>query len=714
MLCAVAGLVSAQTLLAPMSKASTTVSGDKDSSYSSRDSSGPLQVQGGQDDDRLIQRGAANGWLGSSMDAAKASPYGRYVEYTVLIIPILVIVLMLWNLMLRQRVRAKTRSLWESMVAQKKTQRELEQTLVEQHAMLNTELMGVVKIRDRKVVWASPAFEAMYGYGSGELVGKTMQSCFLSEVAYLKFAQEAYPTLVSGQVYRAQTEFLTRDGRHIWVELSGSMLASPAGAMLWTVLDVTQKRQADAARDDALSHLQKIANSVPGMVYQFVLRPDGSSCLPFASEAMRDIYRVNPKDVRTDASAMLAMHHPDDQAQIMASVQDSATRLTPWQLEYRIRLNDGSERWLFGNSLPERQDDGSVLWHGFITDITERKAADERLRQLSRSVEQAPVSIVITDLLGGILYVNPTFTRDTGYTLAEVLGQNSRILKSGQTPPEVYAQLWDTLRQGGVWRGELHNCRKNGELFIEQAVIAPVLNASGKTSHYVAVKEDITQRKRADLVMQVSLKEKVALLHEVHHRVKNNLQVITSLLRLEAGRSDQPDTQAVLKEMQGRIFAMALLHESLYRTGTFASVELGAYLKQLVMQVFRSQSGLCGEARLTLDVSEVSVGMDQATPCGLLINELVSNCLKHGFPAGRNGEVVLSSLPSIRPGWWCLTVRDNGVGLSADFEARRTHSLGLQLVSDLARQLGGQLDIGPGPQAVFSVTFPLQVFPPTD
>ena len=116
-------------------------------------------------------------------------------------------------------------------------------------------------------------------------------------------------------------------------------------------------------------------------------------------------------------------------------------------------------------------------------------------------------------------------------------------------------------------RDRFHNRKKNGDLYIEQAVIAPVLGADGKTTHYVAMKEDITQRIRVDVELQASLKEKVALLNEVHHRVKNNLQVITSLLRLEAGRSELPDTKAVLLEMQGRIQSMALLHEALYRDG---------------------------------------------------------------------------------------------------------------------------------------------------
>jgi two-component sensor histidine kinase/ABC-type amino acid transport substrate-binding protein len=332
---------------------------------------------------------------------------------------------------------------------------------------------------------------------------------------------------------------------------------------------------------------QKIASRLPGMVYQFLLRPDGSSCFPFASSNIRDIYRVSPQAVLEDSAAVIANIHPDDLAGVYESIQASTQNLAPWQHEYRVKFDDGTVRWLFGNSLPERLADGGVLWHGFITDITERKQVDQAL--------------------------------------------------------------------------------------------------------------------------QTSLQEKVALLNEVHHRVKNNLQVITSLLRLEAGRSSQPDTRAVLQEMQGRIRVMALLHETLYRAGTFASVDLGGYLKQLATQAFRAQSS--GAVRLSLQLDTVQVTMDQATPCGLLVNELVSNALKHAFPVGQGGEIQVAlhaehASAGLAP-QWCLRVSDNGVGLPADFEVRRMSSLGLQLATDLARQLGGALDIsapsGPGTGAIFSV-----------
>lgn len=646
--------------------------------------------------------------------AAQVVGGAQTLGYAFVILLVFTLALASRSLMLRLQLDEKTRALADAQAALARTRLTTEHALAEHATMLHADTVGIARVADGKLVWANLAFEAMFGYRPGEWVGVSTNVHYPGEASYQALTEAAYPVMAAGKVFRSLTEFKRLDGASIWVELSGAMLDASTAESIWIFLDTTERQQAEAVREEAAQRLQKLTNGVPGVVYQFLLRPDGSVCLPYASETIRQVLRVSPEDVREDASAVLDRNHPDDAVQFLASVQASARDLTPWQHEYRMLFDDGSERWLYGNSVPERLDDGSVLWHGFITDITERKAADDRLRQLSRSVEQAPVSIVTTDLQGNILYANPTFTRNTGYTLEEAMGQNPRILKSGLTPPETYAELWDTVSKGGVWQGELHNRRKDGYLFIEHAVIAPVLDAEGHISHYVAVKTDITQRKQADMALQTSLREKVALLNEVHHRVKNNLQVITSLLRLEVGRSAQPDTRAVLKDMQSRIYAMALLHESLYRSGTFASVELGTYLKQLATQTFRTQSGLGGEVRLVLEMAAINVGMDQAAPCGLLVNELLSNCLKHGFPEHRAGEVVVSLQPSARVGWWSLSVRDTGVGLPADFEARRTQSLGLQLASDLARQIGGELTVGPGPGAAFSVVFHLQVFPLPD
>jgi PAS domain S-box-containing protein len=240
-------------------------------------------------------------------------------------------------------------------------------------------------------------------------------------------------------------------------------------------------------------------------------------------------------------------------------------------------------------------------------------------------------------------------------------------------------------------------------------------DAEGRPLRMIGTNSDITERKRTEFDLQQSLLDKDALLKEVHHRVKNNLQVITSLLRLEAGRSLVTDTKEVLGYMRGRIRTLAQLHESLYRSGTFASVDLGVYLGQVATQAFKTQELHRDSVLLTLNLGSVQSGMDQATAAGLLLNELISNCLKHGFPEGQTGEVSVALQPANdqdKPpdGRWCLCVKDTGVGLPPNFEDKRKSSLGLKLVADLSHQLGGTLviDAVPGAGARFSVVFTVQ------
>ena len=244
--------------------------------------------------------------------------------------------------------------------------------------------------------------------------------------------------------------------------------------------------------------------------------------------------------------------------------------------------------------------------------------------------------------------------------------------------------------------------RLGGEEFDADVLLTRV--SEGDHAILYATIRDITESKRAEEALEASLREKKALLKEVHHRVKNNLQVITSLLRLEAGRRADPGTRLVLKEMQGRILSMALLHETLYRSGEFGRVDLASYLKQLTEQFLRAQNPGPGVVRVEMDLQPARVGIDQAIPCGLIVNELLTNVLKHGLAPETGGAVRVVVRPE-GEGQVYLAVSDNGTGLPPDFEARREKSLGMQLVSDLARQIGGRLEIGPAPLAAFAITF---------
>lgn len=250
--------------------------------------------------------------------------------------------------------------------------------------------------------------------------------------------------------------------------------------------------------------------------------------------------------------------------------------------------------------------------------------------------------------------------------------------------------------------GEYRGLRVDGTTFDIDVNGEFIRDANGIPVQMIFVVRDVTARRQAEEAMALALKEKERLLKEVHHRVKNNLQIITSLLRIETTRAAESATKQVLKDMQARILAMALLHETLYKSGNFGRVELGAYLQQLAQQFFRAQALTSGPVELQLAIEPVEVDIDQAIPCGLIVNELLTNALKHAFPSGRSGFVRVR-LDSEESGPVTLQVSDNGIGLPPDFDSRRGTSLGLQLVSDLARQVSGELVVGPG--SSFTVTF---------
>ena len=279
-----------------------------------------------------------------------------------------------------------------------------------------------------------------------------------------------------------------------------------------------------------------------------------------------------------------------------------------------------------------------------------------------------------------LLYVNHGFEQLTGYLAEEVLGQNMRFLQGADTDQAAVDRMQEAMESEQEFTTELLNYRKDGTPFWKRISVTPVKDAEGKVSHFVAILHDLTERKRAEQALRKLLREKESLLKEIHHRMKNNLQVISSLIRLQSAQVENGDAQAVLRDMQNRIGSMALLHETLYQSDNFAQVDLGTYLRSLCARLFLSLVAAPKSIQLHLDVASVGLDVSQAVPCGLLVNELVSNSLKHAFPDGRTGEVrvelqVVDGGPAVR-----LRVADNGVGLPADFDLRQLRSLGLQPV----------------------------------
>jgi len=265
-----------------------------------------------------------------------------------------------------------------------------------------------------------------------------------------------------------------------------------------------QREQAEAAlkiSNERLYAAQKIAK-----LWHYVLDIQQGT---WSSSAELDLlFGLSESDNR-DLSTWLQVVHPDFRDQMASYFQNEIlTQHQSFDKEYKIiNKKTGKELWVHGlGELIFAEDGQPVEMLGTIQDITERKRAEVQICTLSQAVEQSPVSVLITALNGNIEYVNSTFERVTGYSSAEVVGQNPRILKSGKTPAGYYSDLWNAITHGREWHGEFQNCKKNGELFWEHAHISPVLDETGVVRHYLAVKEDITLRKQ----------QEGRLLHQAH------------------------------------------------------------------------------------------------------------------------------------------------------------------------------------------------------
>lgn len=326
-----------------------------------------------------------------------------------------------------------------------------------------------------------------------------------------------------------------------------------------------------------------------------------------------------------------------------------------------------------------------------------------------RVVEWAPSAMVMIDAHGIMVLVNAQTEQMFNYDREALIGQSVEILV-----PERYRQHHRAFRTGyfnnsqprpmGVGR-DLAGCRADGSEFPIEIGLNPITTEAGIM--VLASIIDITERQRAQQRLEDALKEKTVLLNEVHHRVKNNLQVITSLLNLQADYAADPRLRAILAESCGRVKAMALTHQLLYERKDFSRLDLGDYLDRLVQSIrssYRATGNRIG-LRLNAPNPDVHLDLERAIPCGLLVNELVTNAFKHAFSEERQGEILIE-VSEDSENQILLSVADNGIGLPADQTLAQGTSLGLQLVQLFIEQLHGELVIERLNGTRFNINFP--------
>jgi two-component sensor histidine kinase len=322
------------------------------------------------------------------------------------------------------------------------------------------------------------------------------------------------------------------------------------------------------------------------------------------------------------------------------------------------------------------------------------KQSEEKLRRLSQFPEENPNPVLRCTLEDRVLYANAP----AHHWLATLGWQ------TGEALPLPVSEAMAEAR----WQ--------------DHAIQAEITNSAGRTFGFIAVQPpgeeyinlygmDFSERKQAEQALRASeerlrasLGEKEVLLQEIHHRVKNNMQVISSLVALQAEELQDDAVRAVLLDVTHRVRSMAMVHEKLYQSADLARIELAEYIRSLLDYLWRAHKTAASDVRLTVDLEPVLLSVNAAVPCGLILNELVGNALKHAFRRSADGEVTVE-LHGGAPDRICLQVRDNGRGLPAGSDWRQSQSLGLRLVQMLAGQLHAAVEVTSREGTAFTITF---------
>jgi PAS domain S-box-containing protein len=333
--------------------------------------------------------------------------------------------------------------------------------------------------------------------------------------------------------------------------------------------------------------------------------------------------------------------------------------------------------------------------------LNERHGAEETAHTWESVFTHAGWAVAVTNPVNNTLQaVNPAFAAMHGFTIEELVGKPLEDMFAVQGLGGLTKHVQAAHKESDFVYESVH-VRKDGTLFPCLTHVTTLKDAEGKIQYRSATIQDITEIKQAE----ATLREKEVLLKEIHHRVKNNLQIISTLLDLQSDHTQDRQALEMFKESRGRVKSMALIHERLYRSQDLARVDFAEYVRQLAEDLYRSYKVSSEEIELEVNVDVPPLPIDIAIPCGLLLNELMSNCLKHAFKDATEGRIRVT-LRGGEDDTNVLTVADDGSGFPDDVDFRSTTSFGMQLVNTLAEQLHGEIELHNHRGTEFTLTFP--------
>ncbi|MDP2234824.1 MAG: PAS domain S-box protein [Bacteroidales bacterium] len=590
------------------------------------------------------------------------------------------------------------------------------------------ECVSITDLED-KILFVNESFLKTYGYERNELIGENI-SMVRSQSNERSQFDEILPATIQGE-WHGELMNRKKDGTEFPVYLSTTLIKVKENKVLGLIgvaSDITERKK--------IQNEIKFQADLINNVGQAVIATDLVGKVIYWNNAAEKIYGwSNSEAIGQNIMDLTPARHTNDQAiDIMKKLGEGKT----WAGEFYVKRKDGSSFPAFVTDTPILDSNGKLTGIiGISSDITERKRGEIELMKLSRAVEQSPASVIVTDLKGSIEYVNPKTLEITGYTKEELIGKNPRLFSTGEKLKEDYQQLWATLLSGKEWFGEFHNKKKNGELYWESASISPILSENHEIINYVAIKEDITERKKiieelkfAKEKAEESDRLKTAFLHNISHEVRTPMNAIVGF----SGFLNTPDLMPdELKHytdiiIQSSEQLLAIIDDII----SIASIEAGqekikeneTNINLICKLVYEQFSSKAKDKNVTLGMKTVlnddeAIIITDSTKLTQILTNLTGNAIKFT----RQGHVNFGY--TVKDNQLEFYVEDSGIGIHLDMQKvifnrfRQVETtdarnfggsgLGLSISKAYAEMLGGNMwlssELGKGSVFYFNIPY---------
>ena len=526
--------------------------------------------------------------------------------------------------------------------------------------------------------YVNPATSVISGYTESELLKMKFYD-IIHPVHKDMVSQRGFSRLQGEDVESTyELKIITKQGDIRWIQVSSSRIViNNQILVLGSAVDMTESKLTSKKKEESEAKLRALFAAIKDVI--LVLDRTGKYL---------DIAPTNDELLYKPAQVLLGNYisnifEKDMTEYFLEKIDECLQSNETISVEYSLKIKDRLY-WFEGRISPMTENSVVMV----VRDITDRTKATKKLiesenkyRNLVESIEEG---MIITDKEMNFVFANKAAARLYGYSIEELMNMNVKDI----VHPDEYDVIIEQNKIRSEGKSSYYdnwNIRKDGTKRLLKVSASPMLK-DGEFAGTIALFSDITEIKAAEEKIKASLKEKEVMLQEIYHRVKNNMQVISSMLKLQSTHITMDNALDVFINTQNRVKSMSLIHEKLYRSENLSHVDFNDYLKSLMKQLFISYTPLARNLAYHIDCSNVFLNIGTAIPCGLIVNEIVTNSIKHAFPGTKEGNIYIS-MHKNEAGKYTLTLSNDGINLPADYSLENSTSFGLQLVEILRHQL---------------------------